>query len=339
MEAASEVASDAAYIAGTTAAAAADAAIDSATDAAFAVGAAGAVAGDVVGAIASDAADMADSMQAAAEAVQQQVAAAVASAAQAVANAASDAAASSSNGASSSASSSSGATGYARGSAGSSSGVRQPPPPPPPPPSSSSGSGSAAGRAEEIEGTKTRLVGLLASLDRGAAASKEQAQRVDTLASQLETLGGAVMLSKERPGEHAMCRAALCCAVTAVRFLLCYQCFAVLCCMAGTPEAAASGNCMAHCTAIVYLSCPPSGMPAKTPCVTLSRCLPLPRAALPYPACSGWRQAQHGPAGWPLAPAVQQRLHLWQPGGEAAGPLLCLLPGHPGAGLPGHLRR
>jgi hypothetical protein len=60
------------------------------------------------------------------------------------------------------------------------------------------GSG-AADRAEEIVAVKQQLVSMLASLDRGAAATEDQAQRVDNLARRLEVLGGAVALGWEKP--------------------------------------------------------------------------------------------------------------------------------------------
>ncbi|KAI7839444.1 hypothetical protein COHA_006845 [Chlorella ohadii] len=60
------------------------------------------------------------------------------------------------------------------------------------------GSG-AADRIEEIAAVKQQLVSMLASLDRGAAATEDQAQRVDNLARRLELLGGAVSLGWDKP--------------------------------------------------------------------------------------------------------------------------------------------
>lgn len=60
------------------------------------------------------------------------------------------------------------------------------------------GSG-ATDLAEEIAAVKQQLVSMLASLDRGAAATEDQAQRVDNLARRLEVLGGAVALGWEKP--------------------------------------------------------------------------------------------------------------------------------------------
>ena len=80
-----------------------------------------------------------------------------------------------------------------------------PPPPPSPPPADSVPlPATAEARDAEIAATQKLLVGMLASLDRGAAATEDQAQRVDELACRLERLGGAVALSWEAPGEwHA----------------------------------------------------------------------------------------------------------------------------------------
>ncbi|EFN55841.1 hypothetical protein CHLNCDRAFT_145390 [Chlorella variabilis] len=80
-----------------------------------------------------------------------------------------------------------------------------PPPPPSPPPADSVPlPATAEARDAEIAATQKLLVGMLASLDRGAAATEDQAQRVDELARRLERLGGAVALSWEAPGEwHA----------------------------------------------------------------------------------------------------------------------------------------
>lgn len=66
-------------------------------------------------------------------------------------------------------------------------------------------SGSTAGvdnPAAEIARLKEQLVGMLASLDRGAAASEDQAERVDAVVTRLEALGGPVSLSWEQPGER-----------------------------------------------------------------------------------------------------------------------------------------
>lgn len=67
---------------------------------------------------------------------------------------------------------------------------------------SSSAAGGAAGgdKAAEAARLKESLVAMLASLDRGAAASEDQAERVDALVKRLEALGGPVSLSWERPG-------------------------------------------------------------------------------------------------------------------------------------------
>lgn len=84
-----------------------------------------------------------------------------------------------------------------------------------PPPPSSSGSSPPPGataedassetsaekkrKADEIHKAKDVLVSMLASLDRGSAATCDQMERVDELARRLEKLGGTVSLGWERP--------------------------------------------------------------------------------------------------------------------------------------------
>jgi hypothetical protein len=51
-----------------------------------------------------------------------------------------------------------------------------------------------------VAAAKQALLSMLASLDRGAAATEDQVQRVAALAYRLERLGGAVKLAGERPG-------------------------------------------------------------------------------------------------------------------------------------------
>lgn len=74
---------------------------------------------------------------------------------------------------------------------------------PAPPPDTEPIPNTAAGRRKEAAATKQALLSMLASLDRGAAATEDQVQRVGTLAYRLERLGGAVTLSWERPGKQA----------------------------------------------------------------------------------------------------------------------------------------
>ncbi|KAL4421139.1 hypothetical protein ABPG77_000774 [Micractinium sp. CCAP 211/92] len=66
-------------------------------------------------------------------------------------------------------------------------------------PSGTAPGGAAHDNKQDIPRLKESLVGMLASLDRGAAASADQAERVEALVKRLEALGGPVSLSWERP--------------------------------------------------------------------------------------------------------------------------------------------
>ena len=181
------------------------------------------------------------------------------------------------------------------------------------------GSG-ATDLAEEIAAVKQQLVSMLASLDRGAAATEDQAQRVDNLARRLEVLGGAVALGWEKPGEDWGC---VPCAGDCGRVSCTRSRFGGV--WNGAPAAA---------WAVSAIRCS-HGPPTAPPTPHISPALPCSCSF----TCSEWRQARHGPVGRPLAPALQQRLHLRQPGRPALGPELWLPAAHAGTSLPRHLHR
>ena len=76
---------------------------------------------------------------------------------------------------------------------------------PPAPPASGGGAGGGSGgggsKAEQTEALSWKLVGLVASLDRGFGATEQQAEEVDRLARQLSDVAGPVVLSWQRPGK------------------------------------------------------------------------------------------------------------------------------------------
>ena len=181
------------------------------------------------------------------------------------------------------------------------------------------GSG-ATDRAEEIAAVKQQLVSMLASLDRGAAATEDQAQRVDNLARRLEVLGGAVALGWEKPGEDW---GWVPCAGEGGRVSCTRSRFGGV--WNAAPAAAWAVGAFAAA----------AGPPPAPPTPHISPAL---LCSCPSP-CSEWRQAGHGPAGRPLAPALQQRLHLRQPGRPTPGPQLWLPAAHAWTCLPRHLHR
>ncbi|KAL4451724.1 hypothetical protein ABPG75_007386 [Micractinium tetrahymenae] len=207
VDAAEEAAAAAADLATTAAGDAADLAAAVADEAAKATAAAGeeavSAAAQLVGSVASDAADMAGAVQAAAEDVQQQAADAIASDSASTADG--DAAKQPAG------------AGSAKPLAAPAGELHEAPQPvaglPPPPPANTAGTGSAGSSsapgaagaagggtsAAEVARLKDSLVAMLASLDRGAAATEDQAERVDALVKRLEALGGPVSLSWERP--------------------------------------------------------------------------------------------------------------------------------------------
>jgi hypothetical protein len=62
----------------------------------------------------------------------------------------------------------------------------------------------------DVAGTQKLLVNMLASLDRGAAATLDQMERVELLVMRLERLGGPVSLSWEAPGKFVVRRSVHC---------------------------------------------------------------------------------------------------------------------------------
>ncbi|PSC69468.1 putative plastid-lipid-associated chloroplastic [Micractinium conductrix] len=174
-------------------------------------------AAQLAGDVASDAADVAASVQAAAKAAQQQ-------AEEALAGAAAAAAGTSSSTGGAAAGSNAGSKLQGKLSAPQPAAGELAAPEPPagelqapeqpvaalPPAGATGGSGGGGGdaaadaeveagkRAAQLAHTKEQLVHMLASLDRGAAATDDQMDRVDALVRRLEALGGPVTLSWDR---------------------------------------------------------------------------------------------------------------------------------------------